>query len=55
MLQKYVMWSFLQETGSGSDEYMVLKKEDEAVHIEEPRRQETLPNQLHSCEAMLQE
>ena len=30
-------------------------KENEAAHMEESRRQETISNRLHSCEATLQE
>ena len=34
---------------------IVQEKENDAVHMEEPRRQETIPNRLHSGEATLQE
>ena len=30
------------------------KRKNEAVHMEEPRRQESIPNRLHSGEATLQ-
>jgi hypothetical protein len=33
---------------------VVQEKKNEAVHMEEPRRQETIPNQLHSGQAALQ-
>ena len=43
----------LQSTWSRSDEYVVQEKKNEAVHMEEDRRQESIPNRLHSGEATL--
>ena len=43
----------LQATWSLSDEYVVQEKKNEAVHMEEPRRKESIPNRLHNGEATL--
>ena len=42
----------LQETRSGSDEYMIQEKENEAENMKEPRRQGTLPNGIHSSKSI---
>ena len=45
----------LHTTRSGSDEDMIKEKENEAVHKEESRIPEKIPNRLHSGEATFQE